>query len=149
MTIRCEIVSQDRTVFQGDVDSVLLPGAAGEMGILPHHAPVLTTLKYGVIKIRRGGNEELFAVAGGVAEVQPTIVTVLADAAENVEEIDVIRAKAAKKRAEDALANLSPDADQNAFLVMEAALRRSNLRLDVVRRYRKSSVTLTEQDESL
>ena len=109
MTIRCEIVSQDRTVFQGDVDSVLLPGAAGEMGILPHHAPVLTTLKYGVIKVRRGGNEELFAVAGGVAEVQPTIVTVLADAAENVEEIDVIRAKAAKKRAEDALANLSPD----------------------------------------
>ena len=149
MTIRCEIVSQDRTVFQDDVDSIVLPGAAGEMGILPHHAPVLTTLKYGVIKVRRGGSEELFAVAGGVAEVQPTIVTVLADAAENVEEIDVIRAKAAKKRAEDALANLSPDADQNAFLVMEAALRRSNLRLDVVRRYRKSSVTLTEQDESL
>ena len=149
MTIRCEIVSQDRTVFQGDVDSVLLPGAAGEMGILPHHAPVLTTLKYGVIKVRLGGNEELFAVAGGVAEVQPTIVTVLADAAENVEEIDVIRAQAARKRAEDALANLSPDADQNTYLVMEAALRRSNLRLDVVRRYRKSSVTLTEQDESL
>src|SRR5512147_1100702 len=115
MPIRCEIVSQDRTVFQGDVDMVVLPGAGGEMGILPHHAPVLTTLKYGVIKVRRGGNEELFAVAGGVAEVQPTIVTVLADAAENVEEIDVIRAKAAKKRAEDALANLSPDADQNAF----------------------------------
>jgi F-type H+-transporting ATPase subunit epsilon len=149
MTIRCEIVSQDRTVFQEDVDSVILPGAAGEMGILPHHAPVLTTLKYGVIKVRRGGNEELFAVAGGVAEVQPTIITVLADAAENVEEIDVIRAKAAKKRAEDALANLSPDTDQNTYLVMEAALRRSNLRLDVVRRYRKSSVTLTEQDESL
>jgi F-type H+-transporting ATPase subunit epsilon len=149
MTIRCEIVSQDRTVFQEDVDSVILPGAAGEMGILPHHAPVLTTLKYGVIKVRRGGNEELFAVAGGVAEVQPTIITVLADAAENVEEIDVIRAKAAKKRAEDALANLSPDTDQNTYLVMEAALRRSNLRLEVVRRYRKSSVTLTEQDESL
>jgi len=149
MTIRCEIVSQDRTVFQGDVDSVILPGAAGEMGILPHHAPVLTTLKYGVIKVRRGGNEELFAVAGGVAEVQPTIITVLADAAENVEEIDVIRAQAARKRAEDALANLSPDADQNAYLVMEAALRRSNLRLDVVRRYRRSGVKLTEQDESL
>ena len=58
MTIRCEIVSQDRTVFQGDVDIVVLPGADGEMGILPHHSPVLTTLKYGVIKIRRGGKEE-------------------------------------------------------------------------------------------
>ena len=149
MTIRCEIVSQDRTVFQDDVDSVVLPGAAGEMGILPHHAPVLTTLKYGVIKVRRGGKEELFAVAGGVAEVQPTIVTVLADAAENVEEIDVIRAQAARKRAEDALAKLSPEADQNAYLVMEAALRRSTLRLDMVRRYRRSGVKLTEHDESL
>ena len=130
MTIRCEIVSQDRTVFQADVDVVVLPGAAGEMGILPHHAPVLTTLKYGVIKARRHGKEQLFAVAGGVAEVQPTIVTVLADAAENIEDIDIVRAKAARKRAEDALANLSPETDRDAYLVMEAALRRSNLRLD-------------------
>jgi len=149
MTIRCEIVSQDRTVFQDDVDIVILPGAAGEMGILPHHAPVLTTLKYGVIKVRHEGREQLFAVAGGVAEVQPTIVTVLADAAENVEEIDVIRAQAARKRAEDALAKLSPDDDHDTYLVMEAALRRSNLRLDMVRRYRRSGVKLTEYDESL
>ena len=92
MTIRCEIVSQDRTVFAGDVDIVVLPGAAGEMGILPKHAPVLTTLKFGVIKVRKGGKEEVFTVAGGVAEVQPDIVTVLADAAENVQEIDVARA---------------------------------------------------------
>ena len=59
MTIRCEIVSQDRTVFEGDVDIVVLPGTAGEMGILPHHAPVLTTLKYGVVKIRRSGKESM------------------------------------------------------------------------------------------
>ena len=149
MTIRCEIVSQDRTVFQDDVDIVILPGADGEMGILPHHAPVLTTLKYGVIKIRHGGKEELFAVAGGVAEVQPAIVTVLADAAENIEEIDIVRAKAAKKREEDALANLSPETDRDVYLVMEAALRRSNLRLDVVRRYRRVSGTITELDEAL
>jgi F-type H+-transporting ATPase subunit epsilon len=150
MTIRCEIVSQDRTVFQDDVDSVLLPGSSGEMGILPHHAPVLTTLKYGVIKVRRHGREDLFAVAGGVAEVQPTIVTILADAAENIADIDIIRAKAAKKRAEDALAKLSPDEDRDSYLVMEAALRRSNLRLDAVRRYRASSGgKLTELDESL
>jgi len=149
MPIRCEIVSQDRIVFQGDVDIVILPGADGEMGILPHHAPVLTTLKYGVIKIRRNGKEEFFAVAGGVAEVQPTIVTVLADAAENIEDIDIVRAKAARKRAEDVLANLSPETDRDAALVMEAALRRSKLRLDVVRRYRRVSGTITELDEVL
>lgn len=136
MTIRCEIVSQDRTVFAGDVDIVVLPGAGGEMGILPKHAPVLTTLKYGIIKIRKGGVEELFTVAGGVAEVQPDIVTILADAAENVEEIDAARAEAARKRAEEVLAKGLP-ADTDAYLAMEAALRKSNLRLDAVRRYRR------------
>lgn len=136
MTIRCEIVSQDRTVFEGDVDIIVLPGAGGEMGILPKHAPVLTTLKYGVVKIRKGGKEELFTVAGGVAEVQPDIVTILADAAENVEEIDVTRAEEARKRAEEILAKGIP-ADTDAYLAMEAALRRSNLRLDAARRYRR------------
>jgi len=148
MTIRCEIVSQDRTVFQGDVDIVVLPGAAGEMGILPHHAPVLAILKYGVIKIRRDGKEDLFTVAGGVAEVQPDIVTVLADAAENIQDIDIIRAKAAKKRAEDALSDLKPE-DHDAYLTMQASLRRSNLRLEVAHRYRKVKDTVSEQDASM
>ena len=141
MTIRCEIVSQDRTVYAGDVDIVVLPGAAGEMGILPKHAPVLTTLKYGIIKVRAGGSEELFTVAGGIAEVQPEIVTILADAAENVEEIDEARAEAARKRAEEALAS-GAQADADVYLAMEAALRKSNLRLDAVRRYRKTRVNL-------
>ncbi|MBP6211022.1 MAG: F0F1 ATP synthase subunit epsilon [Anaerolineales bacterium] len=145
MTIRCEIVSQDRTVFTGDVDIVVLPGAAGEMGILPKHAPVLTTLKYGVVKIRKGGKEEIFTVAGGVAEVQPDIVTVLADAAENVEEIDTARAEAARTRAEEALKSGVP-ADTDAYLAMEAALRKSNLRIDAVNRYRKNKrSTYSEQ----
>ena len=108
MPIRCEIVSQDRIVFQGDVDMVLLPGTDGEMGILPHHAPLLTTLKYGIIKVRLQGQESIFTVAGGIAEVQPDIVTILADAAENVEEIDVQRAEAARKRAEESLAKGIP-----------------------------------------
>lgn len=141
MTIRCEIVSQDRTVFTGDVDIVVLPGAAGEMGILPKHAPVLTTLKYGIVKVRKGGKEELFTVAGGVAEVQPDIVTILADAAENVEEIDEDRAEAARKRAEEVLAKGVP-ADTDVYLAMEAALRKSNLRLDAVRRYRKGGMRM-------
>ena len=136
MTIRCEIVSQDRMVFEGDVDIVVLPGSAGEMGILPHHAPLLTTLKYGFIKVRQQGKEEVFAVAGGVAEVQPQIVTVLADAAENIEEIDETRAEQARERAQEMLARGVP-ADTDAYLAIEAALRRSNLRLDAVKRYRK------------
>ena len=148
MTIRCEIVSQDRTVFQGDVDIFILPGAAGEMGILPHHAPVLATLKYGVIKIRQNGKEKLFAVAGGIAEVQPDVVTILADAAENVEDIDITRALAAKKRAEEALAGLKPE-DVDAYSKMEAALRRSNLRLDAVRRYRRVRDGFSEHDASM
>jgi F-type H+-transporting ATPase subunit epsilon len=138
MPIRCEIVSQDRMLFEGDVDIVVLPGSAGEMGILPHHAPLLTTLQYGVIKVRTKGKEEIFTVAGGVAEVQPDIVTILADAAENVKEIDLDRAEAARKRAEEMLERGVP-ADTDTYLVVEAALRRSNLRLDAVRRYRKVS----------
>jgi len=140
MTIRCEIVSQDHTVFSGDVDIIVLPGASGEMGILPKHAPVLTTLKYGVVKVRTNGREELFSVAGGVAEVQPDIVTVLADrGSENIQDIDIDRAIAAKKRAEEYLAK-GPTVDPDHYLIMEAALRRANLRLDVVRRYRKSGM---------
>jgi F-type H+-transporting ATPase subunit epsilon len=135
MPIRCEIVSQDRMVFEGDVDIVVLPGAAGEMGVLPHHVPLLTTLKYGVVKVRTQGREEIFAVAGGVAEIQPEIVTVLADSAENIAEIDVARAEAARKRAEDALKKITPE-DVDTYTKFEAALRRSNLRLDVVKRYR-------------
>jgi F-type H+-transporting ATPase subunit epsilon len=138
MSIRCEIVSQDRMVFAGDVDIVVLPGSEGEMGILPHHAPLLTTLKIGIIKVRSGGKEEIFTVAGGVAEVQPDIVTVLADAAENVEEIDVTRAEAARKRAQEILAKGVP-ADTDSYLKMEAALRKSNLRLDAVKRYRHTT----------
>lgn len=134
MPIRCEIVSQDRMVFQGDVDIVVLPGTDGEMGILPHHAPLLTTLRYGYIKVRVKDQEEVFTVAGGVAEVQPNIVTVLADAAENVAEIDIERAESARIRAEEALKTVHVD-EIDRYLALEAALRRSNLRLDAVKRY--------------
>ncbi len=137
MPIRFEIVSQDRTVFEGEADIVILPGSAGEMGILPNHAPLITTLNYGVIRVRRHGQEQVFTVAGGIAEVQPDIVTVLADAAENVEEIDVERAEAARRRAEEAMAKGVPK-DTDAYLAIEAALRRSKLRLEAVRRYRRA-----------
>lgn len=143
MPIRCEIVSQDRMVYEGDADIVVLPGMDGEMGILPHHAPLLTTLKFGIIKVRAKGEEQVFAVAGGVAEIQPDLVTVLADAAENVQEIDVARAEAARKRAEEALAKVKPE-DADAYLALEAALRRSNLRIDAAKRFRSSKRTYEE-----
>ncbi len=136
MPIRCEIVSQDRMVFQGDVDIVVLPGTAGEMGVLPHHSPVLTVLKFGIIRVRSKGEEQFFTVAGGVAEVQPDQVTVLADAAENVTEIDIQRAEQARQRAEQMLKEgIGPDTD--TYLKIQTTLRRSNLRLDAVKRYRQ------------
>jgi F-type H+-transporting ATPase subunit epsilon len=136
MPIRVEIVSQDRMVFEGDADIVVLPGVAGEMGILPNHAPLLSTLKFGILKVRRQGREDVFTVAGGVVEVQPHLVTVLADSAENVAEIDVARAEASRRRAEE-LIKQGPPVDSDAYMRMEAALRRSNLRLEAVRRYRR------------
>jgi len=138
MPIRCEIVSQDRLVFEGDADIVVLPGTDGEMGILPHHSPLLTTLKFGFIKVRTKEREDIFTVAGGVAEIQPDLVTILADAAENIEEIDVARAEAARKRAEEYLAQGTPP-DTDSYLKLEAALRRSNLRLDAVKRFKRSA----------
>ena len=101
MPIRCEIVSQDRPIYEGDVDIVVIPGVDGIMGILPNHAPVLTTLNFGVIQVRKDGVEENFVVAGGVAEIQPHIVTILADRAENVEEIDIARARHARRAEHD------------------------------------------------
>ncbi len=135
MPIRCDIVSQDRVVFSGDVDRVTLPGAAGEMGILPHHVPLITSLKFGVITIHVGAQEQMFTVAGGVAEVQPDQVTVLADAAENVLEINEQRAEEARDRAEKRLVEV--DKNANDYLEIQAALKRSNLRTDAVRKYRE------------
>ena len=136
MPISCEIVSQDRLVFKGDVDIVVLPGKDGQMGILPRHAPVLTALNYGIITVRMKGQEEHFTVAGGVAEVLPDKVTVLADAAENVEEIDVERALKARERAEERL-KLMTTSDADRYLRTASALKRSNLRLQAAQKYRK------------
>ncbi len=137
MPIRVEIVSQDRMVYSGDAEMVLIPGAEGVMGILPHHTPVLTVIQYGIITVKEKGQETHFTVAGGIAEVQPDQITVLADAAENVAEIDLQRAQEAKQRAEEILKKgVGPETD--AYLSIQAALRRSNLRLDAVHRFRRS-----------
>jgi F-type H+-transporting ATPase subunit epsilon len=135
MTIRCEIVTQDKLLFEGEVDAVVAPGVEGQLGVYPRHAPLLTTLDYGVLQVRHGRKEEAFAIAGGVMEVRPEVVTVLADVGENVAEIDVARAEAARKRAERRLSEVPRGTDE--YLAMEAALRRSNLRLEAVHRFRR------------
>jgi F-type H+-transporting ATPase subunit epsilon len=147
MPIRVEIVSQDRPVFEGDVDIVVAPGADGEMGILPHHTPLLTTLKPGILRVRTQGREEVFAISGGVMEVQPTLVTVLADSAERADEIDVSRAEEARRRAEASLAAGVPPSSE-AYLAAEAALRRSNLRLQVARRRRPMQSGMDPRDRT-
>ncbi len=146
MSIRCEIVSQDRQVFSGDADMVIVPGVQGEMGILPNHAPLLSTLKIGILRVRFQGQEQIFTIAGGVIEVQPDLVTVMADAAENVLEIDVSRAEAAKRRAEELL-KVGIPSDSDTYLKIESALRRSNLRLEAVKRYRGQRVRLPGVNE--
>lgn len=138
MPIQCQVVTQDKSLYEGPADLVLAPGSEGELGILPNHAPLLTTLSMGVIRIRHAGEEEVFTITGGVLEVRPDVVTVLADVGENVAEIDVARAEAAKARAEELLTKGVPK-DTDEYLAIEAALRKSNLRLEAVRRYRRPS----------
>ncbi|MFN2194580.1 MAG: ATP synthase F1 subunit epsilon [Anaerolineales bacterium] len=138
MPIRVEIVSEDRMVYEGQADIVVVPGVGGEMGILPNHAPLISTLGFGILKVRLAGEEEVFTISGGIVEVQPDIVTVLASAAENVREIDLSRAEEARRRAEELLKE-GPPPDTDTYLALEAALRRSNLRLDAARRFRRTT----------
>ena len=139
MTIRCEIVTQERIVYADDVDMVIAPGADGVLGILPHHSPLLTTLQHGELIVRKSGREESFAVGGGVLEVRPDKVTVLADAAERADEIDTARAEEARNRAEELLKQgLPPGSDR--FAEIENALKRSNIRLRVGQKKRRPGV---------
>ena len=135
MPFRCEIVTQDRKLYDGPADMVVAPGTEGLMGILPNHAPLLSTLDFGVLTVRYQGEEQLFTIAGGVIEVLPDGVTVLADSGEQVAEIDEQRADSARRRAEDLLAK-GPPPDTDAYLAIQAALRRSTLRLKVARKQR-------------
>ena len=85
MPIQCHIVTQDKSLYEGPADMVLAPGIEGALGILPNHAPLLTTLEMGVIRIKHEGEEQVFTITGGILEVRPDIVTVLADLGEVAE----------------------------------------------------------------
>jgi F-type H+-transporting ATPase subunit epsilon len=135
MTIHLDIVTIERTVVSEDVDYVSAPGIDGVLGILPRHEPLLTALGIGELHYKKGNQEFSFAIGGGFMEVRPDKVTVLADAAESAEEIDESRAEAARKRAQELMAQKVPQADPQ-YILIEQNLRRAELRLKIARRRR-------------
>jgi len=133
-SIQLQIVSADRSLVNEQVDEVQLPGAEGYFGVLPGHAPLLSSLQVGELWYRIGAEKHFLAIAFGFVEVLPERVTVLAQIAERPQEIDVTRAEAAKKRAEERLAR-SPQTDVD-FERARIALTKSLIRLQVATRAR-------------
>ena len=135
MPLLLEIVTPERQVFSEEVDSVVCPGVEGELGVLPHHAPLLTTLGVGELRIRRGSEEEFFAIAGGFLQVRPDKVVVMAETADMAAEIDIEKALEARREAEKALAE---GFEEPADLARaRAALQRALLRIRVAERRRR------------
>ena len=127
-TIHVEVVNAQESIFSGEAKFVALPGESGELGILPRHTPLITRIKPGAVRIERAdnGEEEFVFVAGGILEVQPHCVTVLADTAIRGHDLDEAKASEAKKRAEEAMRNAKSDIDLAAatseFATMAAQL---------------------------
>lgn len=132
MPLQLNIVTADRTVLTEEADMVIAPGAAGELGVLPHHIALLTTLKPGELRVLQNGQWEYLAVAGGFLQVDERGVTVLADAAERVDEIDEARAQEARRRAETELQSAGEDVQARAEAQM--ALLRAIARISVAER---------------
>jgi F-type H+-transporting ATPase subunit epsilon len=128
------VVSVERSLFEGDVEFIIASGADGELGVLARHAPLMTALKPGPLRIQEtfGGPEELLFVGGGFMEVLPARVTVLADTAERAEEISIEKAESARKRAQEKLAGTLSTAEevefQQALAMAEARLRLARAR---------------------
>jgi F-type H+-transporting ATPase subunit epsilon len=103
MPLQLEIVTPEKLAYEGEVDSVQLPGSEGELGVLPHHAPLISTLGAGELRLRKGGEEEFFAIVGGFLQVLPDKVVVMAETADMASEIDLEKAQEARRQAEQAL----------------------------------------------
>jgi F-type H+-transporting ATPase subunit epsilon len=103
MPLHLEIVTPEKIAYEGDVDSVQLPGSEGELGVLPHHAPLVSTLGAGELRLRTAGNDEYFAIVGGFLQVLPDKVVVMAESADMASEIDLERAQEARRKAEQTL----------------------------------------------
>jgi F-type H+-transporting ATPase subunit epsilon len=143
--LRVELVTAEGRLLSQEADFVRAPGLAGELGVLPHHIPLLTPLRTGEVLVRNGGNEEFLFVSGGFLEVLPDKVVILADVAERAEDIDEARAEEARQRAQQALEEVSAAGDERASLELAAALERANQRLRMAevrkRRHRPSAGT--------
>ena len=133
-SLKIDIVTAERVVYTAEADIVIAPGVEGQLGILPHHAPLMTILQAGELVVRKGGEEESLAISGGFLEVRPDRIIVLADQAERAEEIDASRAEAARKRAEERLKERPAGVDEARA---EAALRRAMVRLSVAEKIQK------------
>lgn len=135
MPLKVDVVTAERVVYSEDgVDEVVAPGIAGELAVLPMHAPLLTMIKPGVMRILKGGEEIEMAITGGFLEVRQDRITILADAAERAEEIDVVRAEEARRRAQRILEERVAEED---LARAAAALQRALLRLKVAERRRR------------
>ena len=121
-TLQVNIVSAEHAIFSGEAEMVIAPGEAGELGILPQHAPLLTRIKPGTVKVKLVGQteEEVIYVSGGILEVQPKAVTILADTSIRAHDLDEAKVIAAKQAAEEALANRATGQDR-ALVVAELA----------------------------
>ncbi len=139
--MRLEIITAEREVYSDDVDILVAPGIEGELGILPHHSPLMTALQPGEIRIRKDGEDVFMAVSSGFLEVMDNKVTILADTAERSDEIDEARVQEAMKRAEERIQRRESDMDLERAV---AALRRSQARLKVAQR-RRSRPTPQQQ----
>ena len=131
--MKLEIVTAERVVYSDDVDILVAPGIEGELGILPHHAPLLTMLQPGELRVVKDGQEEYMAVSGGFLEILANTVTVLADTAERVDEIDEERAQVAVQRAQERVVSQQGDLDLERSL---RSLQRAQARVMVARRRR-------------
>ena len=129
-----EIITAERQVYSDEVDAVVAPGIEGQLGILPHHAPLMTVLQPGELLIRKGGEEAYLAVTGGFMEVLGNKVTVLADAAERSDEIDEQRAQEAIEQAQERIRNRGSDEQLEEAL---RSLRRAQVRVGIARRRRR------------
>ena len=135
-TIHVDVVSAEESIFSGEAKLVALPGESGELGILPKHTPLITRIKPGAVRIERAdnGEEEFVFVAGGILEVQPDCVTVLADTAIRGKDLDEAKASEAKRLAEEAIKNARSDIDLAAA---QSELAEMVAQLAALRRYRR------------
>ena len=135
MTLHVDIVSAEKSIFSGTAEMVFAPAIMGEVGILPRHAPLLTRLKPGEVRVKLpGGEEEFFYVSGGILEIQPHVVTVLADMASRARDLDEAAALEAKQRAEEALKNQKGEID---YARAQAELAEAVAQLSALKRLKK------------